>query len=39
MGTNVETLAQRFEMLPEELASALSGRGGRIDPTTGEITG
>jgi hypothetical protein len=39
MGTNVETLARRFEVLPEELASALNGRGGRIDPTTGEITG
>jgi hypothetical protein len=39
MGTNVETLAQRFEVLPDELASALSGRSGRIDPTTGEIKG
>jgi hypothetical protein len=39
MGTNVETLAQRFEVLPDELASALSARSGRIDPSTGEIKG
>ena len=31
MGANVEILAQRFEVLPDELASALNGRGGRIN--------
>ena len=39
MGANVETLAQRFEVLPDELAAALDGRSERIDPTTGEIIG
>jgi hypothetical protein len=36
MGANVETLAQRFAVLPDELATALKGGGGRIDPLTGE---
>jgi len=39
MGANVETLAQRFEVLPDELAAALDGRSEGIDPTTGEIIG
>lgn len=37
MGANVETLAQRFTVLPDELAAALSGRSERIDPRTGEV--
>ncbi len=37
MGANVETLAQRFAVLPDELASALKGGGERFDPTTGEV--
>jgi len=39
MGVNVEILAQRFEVLPDELASALNGRGGRINSANGEVTG
>lgn len=37
MGANVETLVQRFEVLPDELASALKGGGERVDPITGGI--
>ena len=36
MGANVETLAQRFSVLPNELASALKVGGERVDPITGE---
>ena len=37
MGANVETLAHRFAVLPDELASALKSGGERFDPTTGEV--
>ena len=39
MGANVEILAQQFEVLPDELASALNGRGGRINSADGGVTG
>jgi hypothetical protein len=36
MSANVETLAHRFTVLPDQLASALKGEAGHIDPRTGE---
>lgn len=37
MGAHVETLAQRFAALPDELVSALKAGTERIDPRTGEV--
>jgi hypothetical protein len=37
MGANVETLVERFAVLPDELASALKSGGERVDPITGGI--
>jgi hypothetical protein len=37
MGANVETLARRFAVLPDELASALKSGSERIDPNTGGV--
>lgn len=37
MGANVETLARRFVVLPDELASALKSGSERIDPNTGGV--
>jgi len=36
MGANVETLAERFTVLPDELAAALKDGGKQVDPITGE---